>query len=461
MSFGEKLAKLRKEKGMSQEELAQELNVSRQAVSKWESNNSYPETEKIILICKLFNSSMDELIGLKETKVNNENKILNYINSFIDSFIKAIKMFYSMTFVQKIKCLIEMVFYGLFLLLIYFILGYILLISFDALFGVLPYEILRALENMFEGILYLSFLIIGIYILSKLYKIRYLDYYEESKKEIIKDNSKVAVKETTEKVNLKEEKIIIRDANKDFEPFSWLKKLFVICIKIFAAFISIPFTILFVFLLAAIIFVLYFINKGIILLYVVLGLTGGLLFIYILLEILIKFIFRIELKPKKLFVMFILSLIIVAISGGLFASEISTYKLIQNNELTIKDSEVILPMKDNLIIGYLDFSENEIIFEDREDILIEFYVSSDLLDVYQYHHVHEYNYKKYECYDYYVDYLIHNNSISDIINFVLENINKKEIIISDYSSRALIHISLDNYNKIKQNMHDYDDFDYE
>ena len=47
MTFGEKLQKLRKESGLSQEELADQLNVSRQAVSKWERDNGYPETEKL------------------------------------------------------------------------------------------------------------------------------------------------------------------------------------------------------------------------------------------------------------------------------------------------------------------------------------------------------------------------------------------------------------------------------
>ena len=46
MTFGEKLQRLRKEAGLSQEELAGRLHVSRQAVSKWERNESYPETEK-------------------------------------------------------------------------------------------------------------------------------------------------------------------------------------------------------------------------------------------------------------------------------------------------------------------------------------------------------------------------------------------------------------------------------
>lgn len=62
MSLSENLQNLRKLKNMSQEDLAEKLNVSRQAVSKWESGNGYPETEKIITICEIFDCSMDELV---------------------------------------------------------------------------------------------------------------------------------------------------------------------------------------------------------------------------------------------------------------------------------------------------------------------------------------------------------------------------------------------------------------
>ena len=62
MSLSENLQNLRKLKNMSQEELAEKLSVSRQAVSKWESGNGYPETEKIISICEIFDCSMDELV---------------------------------------------------------------------------------------------------------------------------------------------------------------------------------------------------------------------------------------------------------------------------------------------------------------------------------------------------------------------------------------------------------------
>ncbi|MCL2427141.1 MAG: helix-turn-helix domain-containing protein [Oscillospiraceae bacterium] len=50
MKFDAKLQKLRREKGMSQEALAEMLDVSRQAISKWESGQSYPEMEKLIIL---------------------------------------------------------------------------------------------------------------------------------------------------------------------------------------------------------------------------------------------------------------------------------------------------------------------------------------------------------------------------------------------------------------------------
>ena len=56
MTFGEKLSRLRKENNYPQEELAELLGVSRQSVSKWESDAAYPETEKLIKIGKIYMS---------------------------------------------------------------------------------------------------------------------------------------------------------------------------------------------------------------------------------------------------------------------------------------------------------------------------------------------------------------------------------------------------------------------
>ena len=62
MTLGEKLSKLRKEYNYTQEQLADILGVSRQSISKWESDIAYPETEKLIELGKLFECSMDFLL---------------------------------------------------------------------------------------------------------------------------------------------------------------------------------------------------------------------------------------------------------------------------------------------------------------------------------------------------------------------------------------------------------------
>ncbi|MCH5258693.1 MAG: helix-turn-helix transcriptional regulator [Lachnospiraceae bacterium] len=62
MSLGENLQFLRKKDNITQEQLAEQLEVSRQSVSKWESDTAYPEMEKIIQICDLFHVGMDDLV---------------------------------------------------------------------------------------------------------------------------------------------------------------------------------------------------------------------------------------------------------------------------------------------------------------------------------------------------------------------------------------------------------------
>ena len=61
MSLAENLQFLRKQKNITQEQLAEQLEVSRQSVSKWESAQSYPEMEKLLQICSMFHCSMDAL----------------------------------------------------------------------------------------------------------------------------------------------------------------------------------------------------------------------------------------------------------------------------------------------------------------------------------------------------------------------------------------------------------------
>ena len=62
MTIGEKILNLRKARGWSQEELAERIGVTRQAVSRWESDSAKPDADKIIAVCDLFGVSADYLL---------------------------------------------------------------------------------------------------------------------------------------------------------------------------------------------------------------------------------------------------------------------------------------------------------------------------------------------------------------------------------------------------------------
>jgi len=75
MSFAENLKKIRNEKQLSQEELAEILDVSRQAVSKWEQGGGYPEVETLLLLSSKLNISLDNLMSMKIDQESNPQNI--------------------------------------------------------------------------------------------------------------------------------------------------------------------------------------------------------------------------------------------------------------------------------------------------------------------------------------------------------------------------------------------------
>lgn len=75
MTFAEKLKSIRKQTGMSQEKLAEKLGVSRQAVTKWETDAGIPDIENIMAVSALFDISIDELLG----KARAERKPADYL----------------------------------------------------------------------------------------------------------------------------------------------------------------------------------------------------------------------------------------------------------------------------------------------------------------------------------------------------------------------------------------------
>ena len=89
MIFSEKLQLIRKSKGMTQEDLAEKLAVSRQAVAKWESGQVYPDISNLIQISNLFNVTVDYLVRDQECMVSYENTEDNDLSKLIEFRLEA------------------------------------------------------------------------------------------------------------------------------------------------------------------------------------------------------------------------------------------------------------------------------------------------------------------------------------------------------------------------------------
>lgn len=106
MNFNEKLINLRKSKGLSQEELGAELKVSRQTISKWESCQSYPDFQRLVLLSDYFGLTLDELVKdidveeVRNKNINNE-KLSSIYDDVSDAkkFIRAFFAFATMVLI--------------------------------------------------------------------------------------------------------------------------------------------------------------------------------------------------------------------------------------------------------------------------------------------------------------------------------------------------------------------------
>ena len=76
MTIAEKIKQLRKDNSMTQEDLAEKLNVSRQTISKWETSITIPDADNIVAISKLFNITTDELLDYRVETVQKKKQFI-------------------------------------------------------------------------------------------------------------------------------------------------------------------------------------------------------------------------------------------------------------------------------------------------------------------------------------------------------------------------------------------------
>jgi len=92
MRFGDNLRQIRKNKKMSQEQLAEKVNVTRQSVSKWENGESYPEMNNILELCKIFNCKLNDLVYTDMPDVSSlDEEIVSNVVKFNEKKQKEVK----------------------------------------------------------------------------------------------------------------------------------------------------------------------------------------------------------------------------------------------------------------------------------------------------------------------------------------------------------------------------------
>ena len=433
--FSENLKKIRKEHNLSQEQLADELGVSRQAISKWESSTAYPEMDKIIAICDKFDVNIDDLLhkDIKEAKKEEESK--KKINSFIDDFLKfitdSVNLFSRMSFKSKVKCLLEQFILLIVLAIISTILVSALSTIFSSILNILPDKIEYFFSGLINSILVIICIVVIAVILIHVFKTRYLDYYEQVRDEESKED-KITTK--------KEDKIVIRDEkNSNYRFANGLLKLFILFIKAFALFFAFLIIMLIIFLLGTLIASFLVIKTGMFFIGLLTTSISSIVIGVIILLLILNFVFNRTNDKMKMIWSFILSLIVFGIGCGLIFVGTLDFKVVDNYKTETTEYE----MKDNLVLFPHYYIDVEYVESNNNTIKVEY-----TLD--KYCEVNEIN-------DH--DVILVSVDCDDpitIIREVFKNLNDKKLIsISSDIEKITIYASKENINKLEENRKPY------
>lgn len=82
MNFGDKLKEIRRNQGLSQEQLAEKIGVSRQAITKWETGRGLPDIENIVILAEIFKMTLDELVSQEKQLQENKSKLFESITVY-------------------------------------------------------------------------------------------------------------------------------------------------------------------------------------------------------------------------------------------------------------------------------------------------------------------------------------------------------------------------------------------
>lgn len=385
-NLAENLKKIRKENNLSQEDLASILGVSRQAISKWESKVSYPEMDKIVLLCKKFNLNIDDLLhkDIKEVKdnINVQNRIKANFNKIFDFIINSFELFWQMTLKMKIKFILEQIIIVIVMLLIWNGGAYLGSFLIEQVLRKIPRDIYIIIYNVFSNLYLILGLIFNIIIIVKLYKVRYYNtYVSYLENNFVKDNNNNFEKLKKDDIDFKDNittsgKIIIENKNStDDHFFDLLTNIIIGIIKIMglgiAGFLSCTLVCIIVGLICSFLIVksgLFF--GGIFLLSLALGIINGLAVV-----LLLNFIFNRESNFKVMINVFIGSIIFLGLGGGLTLVSLVGFSDTSLSDNYLKKESIEVAMQNNLYL--ITYDKDNINYQelDIDNIKIEYKIN--------------------------------------------------------------------------------------
>ena len=365
MFFASNLQKLRKRENMSQEALAEKLDVTRQSVSKWESGASYPEMDKLISICKIFNVDMDTLVNGdvdignidKETSINTKD-ILDKFNTLMK---KIVCLFESMSFKEIIEFLVTV-----FLLVIIIIVGTIPKDIIENLIGTNLLEGITyvgpTLNTLFRLIVDILYSVFAIVIFAYVLKIKYLDRIK-----IKEDTDKEIVAKVKEKRVEEVEKVIIKDASSNSNSLTrLLAKIIIYIIKFFVVLFLFAPLICIVVLAVMLGFEVLFVIKGLPLVGMLLWTIAGIIISVLCFEVPLNFVINHKNNYIRVMITLLISLVIVIIGSIIFAFEFFSITYVNELPKDVKAKEIseTLPMTNDFkTIGYY-YNDIEYVVDD-------------------------------------------------------------------------------------------------
>ena len=465
-NFSTNLKKIRKEHNLSQEQLADELGVSRQAISKWESSVAYPEMDKIIALCDKFNLNIDDLLHKDIREIKGEEESKKKLNKSIDDFLKfitdTINLFSNMNFKSKIKCLFEQI---IILAILFGISTIIVVISnsiFSNLLSFLPYNVNHLIQSILESIIIIFLTATSIIILTHIFKTRYLDYYNRLKNDGTSNlnstlseekndiDEKIEEEQNLDKKNKilfknNENKVIIRDPkHSEYRFINALFKFIIMIIKFFGLCFSLFLCFILICLVGGFIISFMIYKTGLFFIGII-GLLLSLVIIDVLLILIIfNCVFGRKNNKKNMIWIFIISLIIFGVSCGITFIGTLNFEVLENNDGMLKTETKEYEMRDGLFFRPYHATNVDYIESDINNIKLEYSINKLCVLEDDYNNTNGV-YVWTDC----------PNSM-EMLKAFIENINNNKIMpINNDMESIKIYASKENIEKFKSNWENY------